>query len=72
MRGLPQRPHCYSGYAGWAPGQLEREITEGSWIVIPVNAKVILDASPNDMWVKVLRDNGIDPSAIVPGSTEEA
>ena len=66
------RFHCYSGYAGWAPGQLEREITEGSWIVIPVNAKVILDASPNDMWVKVLRDNGIDPSAIVPGSTEEA
>ncbi len=66
------RYHCYSGYAGWAPGQLEREITEGSWIVIPVDDKVILDATPDEMWVKVLRDNGIDPAAIVPGSTEEA
>jgi len=66
------RFHCYSGYAGWAPGQLEREIAEGSWIVTPVDAKVILDLAPGEMWVQALMDNGIDPAAIVPGSSQEA
>ena len=32
----------YAGYAGWAPGQLEREINEGSWIVVPVSADLVL------------------------------
>ena len=44
------RFHCLSGYSGWAPGQLEREINEGSWIVIPVDARLILDVSPEKMW----------------------
>ena len=66
------RFHCYSGYAGWAPGQLEREISEGSWIVTPVDAELILDRAPEEMWGKALTDNGIDPTAIVPGSIEEA
>jgi putative transcriptional regulator len=66
------RFHCYSGYAGWAPGQLEREIAEGSWIVTPVDAKLILDLRPEEMWVEALKANGIDPAAIVPGSPQEA
>jgi putative transcriptional regulator len=66
------RFQCYSGYAGWAPGQLEREIAEGSWIVTPASAKLILDLPPEEMWVQALRDNGIDPAAIVPGSPQEA
>jgi len=66
------RFHCYSGYAGWGPGQLEQEIAEGSWIVTPVDAKLILDLPPDEMWVQALMDNGIDPAAIVPGSPQEA
>jgi putative transcriptional regulator len=66
------RFQCYSGYAGWGPGQLEREISEGSWIVAPVDPILILDHPPEEMWVKTLRDNGIDPLAIVPGSDHEA
>ena len=61
------RFHCFSGYAGWAPGQLEREINEGSWIVTPVDADLVLDLPPDEMWEKALRDNGLDPEAIVPG-----
>jgi putative transcriptional regulator len=66
------RFQCYSGYAGWAPGQLEREIAEGAWIIAPASAKLVLDHPPDDIWVRALLDNGIDPAAIVPGGTEQA
>jgi putative transcriptional regulator len=66
------RFHCYSGYAGWGPGQLEREIGEGSWIVSPVDPVIVLDRSPDDVWVDALRAMGIDPAAIVPGGDAEA
>ena len=65
------RFHCYSGYAGWGPGQLEREITEGSWIVAPPDARLVLDSPPDEIWLRALRANGLDPAAIVPGGGEE-
>jgi putative transcriptional regulator len=68
--GTGARFHCFSGYAGWGPGQLEREIHEGSWIVAPPDAHLILDMRPDDVWSGALQANGIDPAAIVPGGTE--
>lgn len=64
------RFHCYAGYAGWGPGQLEREIQEGSWILRPVDARLVLDHSPEDVWTRSLKDIGLDPGAIVPGGVE--
>jgi putative transcriptional regulator len=61
------RFQCYSGYAGWAPGQLEHEIEEGSWIVGPADPQLVLDLAPDVIWNRSLRDLGIDPTAIVPG-----
>ncbi len=61
------RFHCYMGYAGWAPGQLEKEISEGSWIISEADPEIVLDYPPEGMWLKVLRDNGMDPTSIVPG-----
>jgi len=56
---------CYTGYAGWGPGQLERELNEGSWIVASVDPGLVLDCSAHEIWRRVLDDNGIDPAAIV-------
>ena len=64
------RFHCFSGYAGWGPGQLEREINECSWILAPPDARLILDTLPDDVWTGALESNGIDPAAIVPGGSE--
>ena len=65
---LPRgRFHCFAGYAGWAPGQLEREIQDGSWIVTGASPRVVLDLPADDAWALTLRDAGIDPAAIVPG-----
>ncbi len=66
------RFHCYSGYTGWAPGQLEHEIKEGSWVHAPADAGSVLDIDPESMWVAVLRSQGIEPGAMVHGGSAQA
>ena len=55
------RFHCYAGYAGWAPGQLEREIADGSWIVTAPDPILVFDHPAENVWARALTDNGIDP-----------
>lgn len=31
------------GYAGWEPGQLEREIAENSWLVVEADSSILFD-----------------------------
>jgi putative AlgH/UPF0301 family transcriptional regulator len=38
--------------------------------VAPPDARLILDAPPDDVWLDALQTNGIDPAAIVPGGSE--
>ena len=45
----------FSGYAGWAPGQLEAEIAEGSWYVVPSLQSDLVTAEPEALWRLVLR-----------------
>ena len=66
------RFHCYSGYAGWGPGQLEREIEEGAWVHAPADAHSVFDIEPENMWTEVLRNQGIEPGALVFGGSGEA
>jgi len=41
---------AFSGFAGWAPGQLEHEMLEGAWGVLPSNAFNIFDKDPAALW----------------------
>ena len=66
------RFHCYSGYTGWAPGQLEREIEEGSWVYASAHAGSLLDTDPEAIWEEVLRREGIEPGALVQGGSAQA
>ena len=47
------RFQCYSGYAGWGPGQLEREIGEGAWIVAPVDPIDGPRLPPDEVWIRL-------------------
>ena len=40
----------FSGFAGWAPGQLEHEMLEGAWGVLPSTAFNIFDKDPAMLW----------------------
>lgn len=66
------RFHCYSGYAGWGPKQLDREIGEGSWIVAPATAELVLDAPTDEVWRRGMASVGIDPAVLVPGGGAES
>ena len=48
----------FSGYAGWDSDQLEEEIEEGSWYVVPAEARDPISADPEGLWRRVLRRQG--------------
>jgi putative transcriptional regulator len=54
------RMRIFAGYSGWSPGQLENEIAEGSWYVLPAEASDPFTDTPEDLWSAVLRRQGGD------------
>ena len=52
------RARVFRGYAGWAPGQLESEIEEESWIIEPALPDDVFTGEPEDLWSAVLRRKG--------------
>jgi putative transcriptional regulator len=48
----------FAGYAGWSPGQLENEITTGSWFVFDALPADAFAPRPEDLWSMVLRRQG--------------
>jgi putative transcriptional regulator len=49
------------GYAGWAPGQLDREIEDGAWWLTPLETKFVLEMPFDERWDEILKQIGIDP-----------
>ncbi len=48
----------YAGYAGWSAGQLQAEIEEGAWYVVPAEPDDAFCADPGHLWSAVLRRQG--------------
>jgi putative transcriptional regulator len=49
------------GYAGWGPGQLERELAENSWLSGPADFDILFHTLANDLrWLAAAALLGID------------
>ena len=47
------RYRVFTGYSGWGPGQLERELAEGSWAVVPARDKLVFDIPVEELWIRL-------------------
>ncbi|SVB98658.1 uncharacterized protein METZ01_LOCUS251512 [marine metagenome] len=50
------------GYAGWAPGQLEAEILQNSWMSLPVDTSFLFDDEVSRKWTQAYKIMGVDPN----------
>ncbi|MHB8346665.1 MAG: YqgE/AlgH family protein [Acidiferrobacterales bacterium] len=60
----PQHSFLALGYAGWAPGQLEREIAENTWLSGPADRSVIFEMPAEQRWGAAANLLGIDLAAL--------
>lgn len=44
----------FAGYASWAPGQLEAELADEAWFVVPSQPADILTSDPEELWWQVM------------------
>jgi putative transcriptional regulator len=52
------RARVFAGYAGWGAGQLEGELEEEAWLVVPAEAGDVFHEEPERLWDDVLRRLG--------------
>jgi len=48
------------GYAGWQPGQLEQELLENSWLIVPADPKIMFETPLHRRWEEAANSLGID------------
>ena len=51
----PERFRVYAGYAGWAPGQLDHEVSRGGWHILQADEESVFDKTPSEIWPELIR-----------------
>ena len=54
----PDGVRLFSGYAGWAPDQLESELAEGAWFVCDARTDDVFCTDAERLWHDVVRRQG--------------
>ena len=52
------------GYAGWGPGQLEREIGQNAWLTGPARSEILFGRANEHKWNAALKTIGVDPQTL--------
>jgi len=56
----PKRFLFALGYAGWTSGQLEYELMIDSWLVAPLNNRIVFDIPVSERWKAAAESIGVD------------
>jgi putative transcriptional regulator len=59
--GGPRQCILALGYAGWGPGQLDKEIHENAWLSAPADELLVFDDDHETKWRRALAKLHIDP-----------
>lgn len=68
----PQRMAMVLGYAGWGPGQLDEEISDGAWLIADLDPELLFSESIERRWSAAFEMLGVDPGRIVGGANQSA
>ena len=64
--GGPSEVRLLIGYAGWGPGQLEREVSKGVWLPTAADADLLFDEATSTLWQRAYAQTiGTIPAAFV-------
>ena len=53
-----RRVRLFAGYAGWGAGQLEAELAEPAWIVVPAESDDPFVDDPDELWRDAVKRGG--------------
>jgi putative transcriptional regulator len=56
----PKQAIFLRGYAGWGPGQLDRELASKNWVVVPVDPKLVFARNHDETWKRAYARRGTD------------
>ena len=62
--GGPRKCLLALSYAGWGPGQLEREIKQNGWLNVAADEELIFGPAIDEKWRRALAKMGIDPTML--------
>lgn len=54
------------GYAGWGPGQLERELAENAWLSVPADPDILFQVPSKQRWQAAAALLGVDLRLLSP------
>ena len=60
----PEKMMFTLGYAGWGPGQLDREVQDNVWLNVPANYELVFNTPAEEMWDNAFASIGITPGMI--------
>lgn len=55
---LTKHVRFFVGYSGWGKDQLDKELSERSWLVAAATKQRVMDVANADLWADSLRDMG--------------
>jgi putative transcriptional regulator len=55
------------GYAGWAPMQVEREVSSGAWLPLPLHEDLVFEVPTEERWDTAVRRLGLTPGGFMVG-----